>query len=131
MEGLSVDADMRTRALAYLADIERRIDPDYPLEIRRVIRAYALYVLRLAGQPDAGEAQALVDEAELDDQPLEALAWVLPTLHESTRTRPLADRIERHLGNRVPDRSPALLRAGSHRAGDTLPRAAFHFPRRD
>jgi alpha-2-macroglobulin len=100
-KGFRPNADMRTQALAYLADIERHLDSDYPPEVRRVIRAYALYVLRLAGQPNVRKAQALVDEVELDKQPLEALAWVLPTLHEDTKARSLADRIERHLGNRV------------------------------
>lgn len=100
-EGFSVDAGMRKQVLAYLAEVERHFDADTPAEIRRVIRAYALYVLRLAGRPDARKAQALVDEVALEEQPLEVLAWVLPTLHDDAKARPLADRIERHLGNRV------------------------------
>jgi uncharacterized protein YfaS (alpha-2-macroglobulin family) len=43
----------------------------------------------------------LVDEVGLEEHPLEALAWVLPTLHDDAKTRALADRIERHLGNRA------------------------------
>jgi uncharacterized protein YfaS (alpha-2-macroglobulin family) len=127
-KGFAVPADMRTRALAYLADIERHLSPDpadpegsgYPVEIRRVIRAYALYVLRLAGQPDARKAQALVDEVELEEQPLEALAWVLPTLHESAATRSLADRIERHLGNRVTETASTAHFATAYEDGAHL-----------
>lgn len=100
-KGFRPNTEMRKQVLVYLDDIERHIDPDYPPEVRRVIRAYALYVLRLAGQPNARKAQALVDEVELEKQPLEALAWVLPTLHEDAKAKALADKIERHLGNRV------------------------------
>jgi len=100
-KGFKPNAGMRKQALAYLADIESHMDHDYPLEVRRVIRGYALYVLRLAGQPDARKAQALVDEVKLDEHSLETLAWVLPTLHEDAKAKPLADRVEKHLGNRV------------------------------
>jgi uncharacterized protein YfaS (alpha-2-macroglobulin family) len=119
-KGFKVDASMRKQALAYLVEIERHIDPDYPPEVRRVIRAYALYVLHLAGQPDARKAQALVDEVELDKQPLEALAWVLPTLHEDAKAKPLADRIERHLGNRATETAAMAHFATSYADGEHL-----------
>jgi alpha-2-macroglobulin len=119
-KGFRVDAQLRKRALAYLADIERRLDPDYPPEIRRVIRAYALYVLRLAGQSNVRKAQALVDEVELDRHSLEALVWVLPTLHEGAGGQPLADRIERHLFNRVTETAGAAHFATAYADGAHL-----------
>jgi alpha-2-macroglobulin len=100
-KGFKIPGSMRKDVLVYLADIERHFDPHTPADVRRVIRAYALYVLRLAGQPNPQKAQILVDEVELDKLPLEALAWVLPTLHDDAKARPLADKLERHLGNRV------------------------------
>ncbi|MCA9655386.1 MAG: hypothetical protein KC501_36060 [Myxococcales bacterium] len=106
-KGFTVPKDTRSRALAYLRDIESRFDPRTPVEVRRVIRAYALYVLRLAGEPKVRKAKALVDEAGLEELPLEALAWVLPTLHDEADTRALAAKIERHLGNRVAETAGA------------------------
>ncbi|MCX4239452.1 Ig-like domain-containing alpha-2-macroglobulin family protein [Paraliomyxa miuraensis] len=100
-KGFSVPSGMRAQALSYLAEIERHFDRHTPEDVRRVIRAYALYVQRLSGKPDARKAQILVDEVGVEKLPLEALAWVLPTLHEDGKTRALADRIERHLQNRA------------------------------
>jgi uncharacterized protein YfaS (alpha-2-macroglobulin family) len=100
-KGFKVPGGMRKDALAYLADIERHFDAYTPVEVQRVIRGYALYVRRLAGQADVRKAQALVDEVKLDEHSLETLAWVLPTLHDDAKARPLADEIERHLTNRA------------------------------
>ena len=119
-KGFKPNIEMRKQVLVYLDDIESHIDPDYPADVRRVIRAYALYVLRLAGQPNARKAQALVDEVELEKQPLEALAWVLPTLHEDAKAKSLADRIERHLGNRVTETAAMAHFATEYADGEHL-----------
>lgn len=119
-KGFKPNAEMRKQALAYLGDIEEHIDRDYPVDVRRAIRAYALYVLRLAGKPDVRKAQALVDEVDMDKQPLEALAWVLPTLHEDAKGKALADRIEKHLGNRVTETAAMAHFATSYGDGEHL-----------
>ncbi|MCA9706688.1 MAG: hypothetical protein KDK70_12625 [Myxococcales bacterium] len=119
-KGFTVPKTMRTRALAYLAEIEEHFHPHTPDEVRRVIRAYALYVLRLAGKADARKAKALVDEVGLEKLPLEALAWILPTLHESTAHEALAAKIERHLGNRVTETAAAAHFATEYADGAHL-----------
>ncbi|MEM9453838.1 MAG: alpha-2-macroglobulin family protein [Myxococcota bacterium] len=106
-KGFAVPGSMRTRALDYLAQIDKHFDPRTPPDVRRVIRAYALYVLRLAGKPDVRKASALVDEAGVERLPLEALAWVLPTLQGSSRHAGVVTEIERHLGNRVTETAAA------------------------
>ncbi|MEM7160650.1 MAG: alpha-2-macroglobulin family protein [Myxococcota bacterium] len=101
IEGFSVPETMRTRALKYLAEIETHFDRPTPQAVRWAIQAYALHVRRLAGEPDPTKARALVDEAGIESLSLEALGWVLPTLHQSGRDGALVARIHRHLDNRV------------------------------
>ncbi len=119
-KGFSVPSGMRDAALTYLREIERHFDPHTPDAVRRVIRAYALYVLRLSGKPDPRKAAALVDEVGHEALPLEALAWVLPTLHESSRHASMAAKIERHLGNRVTETAAAAHFATSYADGAHL-----------
>ena len=78
--GFTVPSKMLTAAREYVADIERHLPSDYPVEVRRTIRAYALYVLELGGKPDVAKAMKLIDEVGADKLPLEAIAWLLPTV---------------------------------------------------
>src|SRR5690606_22640817 len=66
------------------------------------------------------KAQILVDEVGVDTLPLEALAWVLSTLHDDAETRPLAERIERHLGNRATETAATAHFATSYADGAHL-----------
>ncbi len=80
-KGFTVDAGMMNRAGTYLAAIESHFDATYSPEARRAITAYALYVQKQMGKPNAGKAKTLIREAGgVDKAPLEALGWLLPTL---------------------------------------------------
>ncbi|MCH9683160.1 MAG: hypothetical protein K0V04_17125 [Deltaproteobacteria bacterium] len=100
-KGFSVPSATRARAQDYLRNIEDHFDPKTPVEVRRVIRAYALYVLRLAGSPNPDQAAAVVDETGVEGLPLEALAWLLPTLHDDPSRAAMVATIQRHLDNKV------------------------------
>jgi uncharacterized protein YfaS (alpha-2-macroglobulin family) len=92
----TVSADALDRALAVIADIDAHIPGDYPLELRRTIRAYALYVLNEAGAPDPSAADELFREAG-DDLALDALAWIWPSIDDPD----LRTLIERRFANSV------------------------------
>lgn len=83
-KGYAVDPAMKQRSLGYLRTIESHLPSWYSKESKWSLRAYALSVRALAGDPDVGKANALVAEAAVDHLPPEAMGWILPTLH----TRP-------------------------------------------
>jgi len=80
-KGFLVPEEVLAPAIEYLKWIDRHFPNDYGPEIRRVIRAYALYVLHLLGQGDPAAARALAKEgggyAKL---PLESVGWLYPVL---------------------------------------------------
>lgn len=79
-KGYAVPEDMLSRSTTHLQQIERYIPSIYSEEARRSIRAYALYVLNLLGQPELNKARALLKEQAISKTPLESLGWLLPTL---------------------------------------------------
>jgi len=96
-KGFSVDPGSLEQALDYLASIESHIPADYGPEVRRSIRAYALYVLNLAGRPDLQKARQLVSETSLEKLGLESLGWLLPTLaKDPALTNRIVDHLENH-----------------------------------
>ncbi|MEM6993321.1 MAG: alpha-2-macroglobulin family protein, partial [Myxococcota bacterium] len=101
LKGFTVPKRLLSRARTYLRDIERHFRPRTSIDSRRIMRAYALYVLNLAGKPSSPKANALIDEAGLEKLPLEALAWLLPTLAGDKGSAARVKKIHRHFGNRV------------------------------
>jgi uncharacterized protein YfaS (alpha-2-macroglobulin family) len=96
-KGYPFGQPMWERAAGYLKDIESHLsEPDYSPQTRRSIRAYALYVLELSGQPDLKKARALLEECPLPEQGPEVLAWLLPTL---ARDKASADAVITYLDN--------------------------------
>ena len=86
-KGYSFGEPMWESAHNYLQDIESHLtDPELSNETRRSIRAYALYVLELSGQPELNKARALLKECPLPEQGPEVLAWLLPTLAQDKAT---------------------------------------------
>ncbi len=100
-KGFKVPKAMLERAQGYVREIEKHLPSEYSIEAKRVIRAYALYVLDVGGKPDVRRAQALLDEATLEKLPLEATAWLLPTFAGDTGSKKTVALIHRHLGNKV------------------------------
>jgi len=107
-KGYEVDAGVLQDARKYLARIERHIPHWYSEESKRFIRAYAVYVLHRMDHTDVNEARKLIREAGgIEEMPLEALGWLLPTLQ--TKGDSQVDAILRHLSNRVTETA-----AGAH-----------------
>ncbi|MFN8606771.1 MAG: alpha-2-macroglobulin family protein [Vulcanimicrobiota bacterium] len=98
-KGFEVNENMLAQALGYLQNIESHIPPDYGPECRRSIRAYALYVLDLAGTPNPQKARQLLAEASLKEQGLEVMGWLLPTLNKNKADSARVDEIYRYLDN--------------------------------
>lgn len=97
-KGFTVDEGMLERALAYLDQIESHIPvQEYGWDCQRSIRAYALYVLNLAGRPNLEKARALFAEAGTKN--LEVLGWLLPTLAKDPASKGTVDEIYRYLDN--------------------------------
>ncbi len=74
--GYDVPADMLSRALNYLENVEQHFPAWYSEDIKNTIRAYALYVRDLSGDNDRAEALALYNRVGADGLAPEALAWV-------------------------------------------------------
>ena len=107
-KGYEVDAGMLKSAQTHLRQIERHIPHWYSEESRRFIRAYAVYVRHRMDDTDLAEARKLIREAGgIEEMPLEALGWLLPTLQSKGDSQ--VDAILRHLSNRVTETA-----AGAH-----------------
>lgn len=119
-EGFKVPKETLDRARAYVRDIESHLDPDWSIECRWAIRAYALYVLEVAGEPNVKKAHKLFDEAGIDKLSLEALAWLLPTFGSDSGSAKTVDKIRRHFDNRVSETAGAAHFTTSYTDGQYL-----------
>lgn len=109
-EGFDVSSDVLTRALNYLTNIESHYPVWYADQTRWSLSAYALYVRQLNGDSDRPKAARLIDEAGLDNLPLEAVAWLWQLLHGDPT---------------YADRETAILRLVTNRAVETAGAATF------
>ncbi len=105
---LPIDARSLDRALDYTRAIETHIPRWYSPESRRAIRAYAVHVLSLAGEPAPAKAKALLAEAGPDGLGAQGLGWVLPTLVDAKANKEVAT-IRAWLNNHVTESA-----AGAH-----------------
>jgi alpha-2-macroglobulin len=99
--GYAVPADTQARLLNYLSSIENYYEEWYHQEVRWTLSAYALYVRHLVGDSDPGKAQRLINEAGLDDLPMEATGWLWHVLRSAPAYAADVDSIRRHVSNRV------------------------------
>ncbi|MBI5951349.1 MAG: Ig-like domain-containing protein [Chloroflexi bacterium] len=96
-KGFDVPTEMQQNALVYLRDIESHYPSWYSLDTRRTLSAYALYVRNLTGDRDARKAEALLDEAGLDNLSMEAIGWLWSVIDDETQL----DAIRRFINNHV------------------------------
>jgi uncharacterized protein YfaS (alpha-2-macroglobulin family) len=101
MKGFDVPAEMKARARNYLQGIENHFPSWYSQRTRQTLRAYALYVRALMGDPDPGEARRLLHQAGLEGLSLEALAWVWQVLADDPASAVEVEDIRRYVNNRV------------------------------
>ncbi len=107
-KGFTIPANMRARSLNYLQNVESRIPSWYSLRYRRTLIAYALYVRELMDDADPQRAKRLYKNAGNTGIPMEALGWILPTLHEGGMSSEVAA-ITGYLNNNVTETA-----AGAH-----------------
>jgi uncharacterized protein YfaS (alpha-2-macroglobulin family) len=98
-KGYSVPADMQQRALAYLSQIESHYPTWYDQHTRWTLSAYALYVRSLSGDRDPQKALKLINEAGLENLPMEAIGWLWPVLKDAPNASAQVDAIRRFVNN--------------------------------
>jgi uncharacterized protein YfaS (alpha-2-macroglobulin family) len=97
----AVPQEMFDAALSYLRTIEQYYPSWYSARTRHAISSYAVYVRSLAGDFDYTKARDLYNQYALDEQSLEALAWLWQVLASDPASADAVTAIERHLQNRV------------------------------
>ncbi len=120
-KGFAVPEKMIEQSRGYLLNIERNIPSDYPLEARRTLAAYSLYVLDLSGLRFPNRAMQLIEEAKLENLPLEAVGWLLPLIsrNKDAGARHVAA-IRKHLNNRVEETAATAHFTTSYKDGAHL-----------
>lgn len=114
---LPVDEGSLARALEHARRIEAYIPHWYSPEAKRAIRAYAVHVLSLAGEPAPAKARALFAEAGADGLGVQGVGWILPTLVEAKATKEVAT-LRQWLGNRVTESAAGAHFATGYRDGE-------------
>ena len=100
-KGFTVPADMQSRLLAHLRQIENYYPSWYSQRTRHTLSAYALYVRDLMGDRDPDKALRLLNEAGLEKLDLDALGWLWPVLQDAPQASDQLPAIRRHVNNRV------------------------------
>ncbi|HKJ26068.1 MAG TPA: alpha-2-macroglobulin family protein, partial [Anaerolineales bacterium] len=102
MMGFEVPEDMWQNVLNYLRNIEDYYPYWYSERIKQTISAYALYVRLEMDDPDPAKANALLQDAGVEDLSLDALAWIWQVLtrYESDYSSQLAA-IRTHVNNQA------------------------------
>ena len=101
MKDYLVPEEMMVRALDHLRNIENYYPAWYGESIRQTLSSYALYVRNLMGDADPAKARTLLNSKPLEDQSLEAIAWLWTVLADDTASAQEVEAIQRHINNRV------------------------------
>lgn len=119
-KGYDVPADMQSSVMAYLQNIEAYYPEWYGVRTRWGLSAYALYVRHLAGDSDAAKARNLLNEAGLENLPLETLGWLWPVLATDPGAAADVAAIQQHINNRAVETAAAANFTTSYGDGDYL-----------
>ncbi len=101
LKDFAVPEEMLTRALDHLRTIENYYPSWYSERVRHTLSAYALYVRHLMGDVDTAKARDLLHREPLDDQALDAIAWIWQVLSDDAASAQEVDAIRRHMNNRA------------------------------
>ncbi|MEZ4677673.1 MAG: alpha-2-macroglobulin family protein [Caldilineaceae bacterium] len=101
MKDFNVPDEMLSRALDHLRNIENYYPYWYSEAVRHSLSAYALYVRQLMGDVDVAKARNLLNERPLENQSLEAIAWIWQVIGDDPASTAEVEAIERHINNRV------------------------------
>ncbi len=119
-KGFAVPPEMTARAQYYLRGIEQRIPADYPIECRRALIAYALYVRQQLSERDAAQAREALRTAGVNGLSLEALGWLLPVLSGDSNSKLEVAAIRRYLNNHVTETAATAHFVNAYRDGAYL-----------
>ncbi len=100
-KGFDVPTEMQASVQRYVQEVEIHIDAWYGQKAHWGLRAYALYVRHLAGNSDPAKARALLQEAGMENLPLEAVAWLWPVLATDSAAAAEVVAIQQHINNRA------------------------------
>jgi uncharacterized protein YfaS (alpha-2-macroglobulin family) len=116
-KGFTASPEVMGRSTQYLKNIERFIPSTYPVEVRRTLIAYSIYVRNRMGDRDTAKARTLIANAGgVDHLSLESLGWILPVLGGTTESAA----IRRYLANRVEETAAAAHFTTSYSDGAYL-----------
>jgi len=101
MKDFDVPDEMMSRALDHLRNIENYYPYWYSQPVRHSLSAYALYVRALMGDVDTAKARTLLNEQSLEQQSLEAIAWIWQVLSGDASSTQDVEAIRRQINNRV------------------------------
>ncbi|GIV76381.1 MAG: hypothetical protein KatS3mg050_0775 [Litorilinea sp.] len=101
LKGYEVPEEMLQRALDHLRRIEDFYPSWYSPDVRRTLSAYALYVRMLMGDVDTAKARQLLNEVPLENQSLEAIAWLWQVLSDDAASTQELAAIRRFVANRA------------------------------
>ncbi len=99
IKGYEVSDESIARSLSYLRDIEFYYPYWYNRETQHALSSYALFVRQLAGDVDTAKAAQLLDEMPLEDQSLEAVAWLWQVLSGEPGYTAQVEEIRRYVNN--------------------------------
>ena len=115
-----VPDNMLDKSKGYLRDIEKHIPSTYPVDVRRALIAYALYVRNRMGDRDAARARKLITEAGLENLSLEAVGWLLPVLSGDAASKLQVEAIRKFLNNRASETAATAHFTTSYTDGEYL-----------
>ncbi|MBK8051663.1 MAG: hypothetical protein IPK16_33990 [Anaerolineales bacterium] len=95
----AVDQQTLDSALNFLRDIDNYFPTWYNANVRQTITAYALYVRMLLGDVDYTTARSVYAAMPVDEQPLEALAWLWQVLAGDPQSTAAVAEIQRRINN--------------------------------
>jgi alpha-2-macroglobulin len=101
LKGFDVPEETLGRALDHLRNIESYYPSYYSETVRHSLSAYALYVRQLMGDVDTGKARDLLNRYPLEEQSLEAIAWIWQVLSDDPASTAEVEAIRRHVNNRA------------------------------
>lgn len=101
MKDYAVSDETLSRVLSYLRNIEQYYPDYYSETTRHSLSAYAVYVRDLMGDTDPSKARALLAEYPLEEQSLEAVAWIWQVLSGDEASSAEVAAIRQHINNRA------------------------------
>ena len=100
-KGYEVPEEMLSRSMEYLRNIESYYPSWYSPAVKHTLSSYAVFVRMLQNDVDGGKAAQLFAQYPIDDQSLEALAWLWQVLARDPARSEQVGVIATHFNNRV------------------------------